>query len=95
MIKVIAKNYVKAGEIDKVLELGKSLVEATASDKGCISYDMFQDMKEPTVLIMVEEWETMEDLQNHMASKHFTQIVPQMSAYMSKEPEMNVCTKAF
>ena len=93
MIKVVAKNYVKSNEVEKVLELAKKLVEATAHDEGCIKYEMYQDVREPSILIMVEEWETMEALQNHMNSKHFQEIVPQMNEYMEKESELNVCTK--
>jgi quinol monooxygenase YgiN len=93
MIKVIAKNFAKEDKIDKILELARELVETTVKEGGCIKYEMYQDVKSPNVLIMIEEWKTMEDLNNHMSSEHFKRIVPQMSEYMDKKAELNVCKK--
>lgn len=93
MIKVIAKNFVKENEVEKVLDLAKELVAATLKEDGCIDYEMYQDIKNPNNLFMVENWETLEALNQHMASEHFKRIVPQMHEYMSKEGELNVCKK--
>ena len=93
MVKVIAKNFVKEDKVDKFLELSKELVKETLKEKGCISYGMYQDEKEATTLIMVEEWKTMEDLDRHLASEHFERIFPKMSEYMTKEGELNICKK--
>jgi quinol monooxygenase YgiN len=93
MIKVVVKNFAIEGKINTILELVKELVEITIKEEGCINYEMYQDEKNPSVLIMIEEWKTMEHLNNHMASEHFKRIVPQMSEYMDKKPEMNVCKK--
>ncbi|SFC23496.1 putative quinol monooxygenase [Clostridium uliginosum] len=95
MIKVIAKNFAKEDKIDKILELAKELVETTVEKDDCIKYEMYQDEKNPNVLIMIEEWETIEDLNNHMSSEHFKRIVPQMNEYMDKKPEMSICKKMF
>ncbi|MFA6832887.1 MAG: nitroreductase family protein, partial [Bacteroidaceae bacterium] len=40
-------------------------------------------------LVILEEWETKKDLENHMASAHFKSLIPQMGAYMDKETEIN------
>ncbi len=93
MIKVLAKNFAKENEIDKILELAKELVEKTAKEIGCIKYEMYQNTKVPTELIMLEEWETDEDLNNHMSSEHFKRIVPQMAEYLRKKVEINIYKK--
>ncbi|WP_116769744.1 putative quinol monooxygenase [Maribacter litoralis] len=93
MIKVLAKNFAKENKIDKILELAKELVEKTVKEVGCIKYEMYQNKKEPTELIMLEEWETEEDLNNHMSSEHFIRIVPQMAEYLRKKAEINIYKK--
>lgn len=93
MIKVIAKNFVKEDRVNKVLEIAKELVAATLKEEGCINYEMYQDVKNPQELIFVEEWKSIEALNAHMASEHFTRIVPSMSEHMDKKPEMNICKK--
>lgn len=89
----MAKNFAKENEIDKILELAKELVENTVKEVGCIKYEMYQNTKEPTELIMLEEWETEEDLTNHMSSEHFKRIVPQMAEYLRKKGEINIYKK--
>ncbi|MCB2290153.1 antibiotic biosynthesis monooxygenase [Clostridium sp. CS001] len=93
MIKVIAKNFAKEDKIERVLELAKILVETTVKEEGCISYEMYQDEKNSSILIMIEEWETIEAMNNHMSSEHFKKIVPQMSECMNQKPELNICKK--
>jgi len=93
MIKVVAKNFIKEDSVDKVLELIHSLVEETVKEKGCIKYEAYEDKKDPTVFFMLEEWESMEDLNNHGQSEHFTRIVPQIREYSRKESELNICKK--
>lgn len=93
MIKVVAKNFAKENKIDKILELAKKLVKKTVKEVGCIKYEMYQNTKEPTELIMLEEWDTEEDLNNHMSSEHFKRIVPQMAEYLRKKAEINIYKK--
>jgi quinol monooxygenase YgiN len=93
MIKIIAKNFVKKDKIEEVLKLSKELVEATVKEEGCISYEMYQDVKDNTILTMIETWENKETLTSHSQSEHFQRIVPSMSAFMEKPAEMNIYNK--
>ncbi len=43
MIKVIAKNLFKQGSIENALSLYEELVEKSRAEKGCLSYELFQD----------------------------------------------------
>jgi quinol monooxygenase YgiN len=92
-IKVIAKFFAKEAKIEDVLELAKELVEKTVKEDGCIKYEMYQDEKNPSILIMIEEWKTMENLKVHTSSEHFKKIVPKMNEYMDQESELNICKK--
>jgi len=95
MIKVVAKNFAKENGVDKVIELAKELVEKTRKEVGCIKYEMYQDVKVPTELIIREEWESEVDLNNHMSSEDFKRIVSQMAKYLSKKAEINIYRKVF
>ena len=54
MIKVVAKSYVKNDKLGKALELSKEMVEKTVKEEGCIKYELFQDVKNPKTLIIIE-----------------------------------------
>lgn len=93
MIKVVAKNYVKKDNVDEVLKLSKELIEETVKENGCISYEMYQDVKDNNILTMIETWENKEVLIKHSQSEHFQRIVPLMSTHMEKPADTNMYTK--
>ena len=94
MIKIVAKNYVKVDKIDEFISLVTKLVQETnKNDKGCIHYELFQDIKDPTILTIIEEWESKEALGMHMAAKHFLEIVPMLANFSEKPSENNLYQK--
>lgn len=95
MIKVVAKSYAKGENIEKILELTKEMVENTVKEEGCIKYEFFQDIKDPKVMMIIEEWESEEVLNLHMASEHFKRIIPQLNELREKPSEVSICKKVF
>ena len=93
MIKIVAKNYIKEDKIDEVLEHMKELVAITVKEEGCISYEMYQDEKDKSILTMIEEWESKEALNKHMSSEHFKRIVPIIGEFAEKAGETNLYKK--
>ncbi|WP_124064864.1 putative quinol monooxygenase [Clostridium sp. E02] len=93
MIKVVAKNYVKEGKKEEFLEIARKLVQETrANDTGCIRYELVQDVKDPLVLTMLEEWEDQTALGNHGATAHFKKAIKAMSGLVEKPGETNMYT---
>lgn len=93
VIKVVAKNFIKSENKNEVLEIIKELVEKTREEKGCIKYELFQDIENEGIITFIEEWESREALGAHMASEHFKRIVPQLKDYMEKDGEISIYTK--
>lgn len=69
-IRVVARLTAFSDKVEaaKVLLLG--LVEPTLQEAGCIQYDLLQNQAEPTDFTFVEEWESHETLDLHLASNH-------------------------
>jgi len=94
MIKIVAKNYVKADKVSEFILLVTKLVQETnQNDAGCIHYELFQDVKDPQILTIIEEWESKEALGQHMNAKHFKEIVPMLGDYTEKPGETNLYQK--
>ncbi len=55
---------------------GDSLVAASRTDKGCISYDMYESVTTPGQYIIVETWENDSLLGVHSRAPHFEKYVP-------------------
>ena len=95
MVKVIAKFFVKEDKVEEFLKLASVLVEESRKEEGCVSYNLLQDVSNPQTLIMVEEWESAKILKTHIASAHFTSIIPEMSLLQFQKEEITVCKNVF
>jgi quinol monooxygenase YgiN len=94
MIQIIANNYIKAEKVEEFLKLAIGLVEDTrAKDAGCIRYELVQDLKNPQIITMLEEWESQESLKNHMNSPHFKEVTNATADFAEKAAEVHVCQK--
>lgn len=79
MIKVVAKGTYSDDKVEEVIELYGELVAETRKEDGCISYCLFRDIQDRSILTVIEEWESQEALDAHMKTEHFTRIVPIVS----------------
>jgi quinol monooxygenase YgiN len=92
MVKVIAKATIKEDKVEGFKSSISELVAETRKEDGCLSYQLFQDVKDKKVLTFIEEWDSMEALERHMNSKHFQEALPKIAAIQEKEMELSVCT---
>jgi len=95
MVKVIAKFFVKEDKVEEFLKLAGELVEKSRKEVGCANYNLVQDVNNHQILIMLEEWESAAILNTHMASAHFTTIIPKMSLLQYQKEEITVCKTVF
>ena len=85
MVRVVAVNYIKNEHINTAKPLFREILEATRKEKGCIEYRLYEQEDEPGLYVFVEDWESMEDLNNHFATEHFKRIVPIIDSYKAKD----------
>lgn len=78
MIKIIAKSVVKKGEETTFMNLAKELIEKSRIEKGCFSYDLYEDIDHPGIFVLIEEWKDEDAVQLHNQSDHSKKIVPQL-----------------
>ncbi len=90
MIHVLAMITTKPGKREEVLTHFRANVPNVHAEKGCIEYRPAIDAADaganqaklgPDSFVVIEKWETMEDLRAHGASAH-------MAAYAAKTREM-------
>ena len=89
MVKVVAKGFFYKDKVDEALKLYEELVSKTQKEVGCISYNLFRDVNDNSILTMIEEWESKEALDDHMKTEHFTRIVPIVGEFR-KNSELNI-----
>ena len=92
MIRVVSKGIFYEDKTDEALKLYEELVAESQKEKGCVSYNLYRDMEDGTILTMMEEWESEKALEEHKKSEHFTKIVPVISK-LRKHSELNIYKK--
>ncbi|WP_392559705.1 putative quinol monooxygenase [Orbus mooreae] len=52
----------------------KKIVEGSRKEKGCIQYDLNQDVKDPNTYIFTESWESKLAIEQHNAEPHYKEF---------------------
>ena len=70
MIYVVATTQVKPESRDDFIKGAKVNIEATRKEKGCISYESHSSIHDPNLFVVVERWESRDDLNAHGKAPH-------------------------
>lgn len=62
----------------RVVEIVKELVAFSLHDKGCVDYDLYGSLTNSDRLMIVETWDSDENLKAHGETDHFKRLVPEM-----------------
>lgn len=93
MIKVVARNFIKKEALNEFIDIARELVVATRTkDAGCIRYELVQDIKDPQILTILEEWEDQSSISNHMNTEHFKKAAASMKDFIEKPGDTNLYT---
>ncbi len=87
-IRVIALFVAKSNQEAEVLQLLTGLVEPTRKEKGCVFYELQQNIQNPKDIAFVEEWDSEHDLNVHLESKHIHEIIPQVLPLLETPPDV-------
>lgn len=70
----------ESGNVEEIKTLATELVNKSLNDEGNVAYDLFLSATRPLVMMICETWQNEEVLKAHMASAHFTDLVPKIEA---------------
>lgn len=68
--------------IQKVRETG--ILDAIRGEDGCIRYDYYLSEKDPDELLLIEQWETKQHQQTHIAQPHMVRLRSFKDDYITK-----------
>lgn len=70
MLRVVALFRAKPDKIEELREVLTAFVAPTVKEKGCVFYQLHQNLRDPADFSFLEEWESEEDLDAHSQSEH-------------------------
>ena len=59
----------------EVMQTLLSMIEPTENGKGCLSCHISRDIEDKNVFSLIEEWDTREDLDDHIKSARFSVLL--------------------
>lgn len=70
MIYIIATTQMKLEGRDAFIAGHKECIAETRKEKGCLSYEGHISIHDPNVYVVVERWETRDDVNAHARAPH-------------------------
>jgi len=91
MKKVInARITVKPEAIDQFLSYANVIVLASNLEQGCLVYNLYQEVGNPTSFIIYEEYENQEAIDFHNSTNHFKTFIGQITDILDGSPSIEV-----
>jgi quinol monooxygenase YgiN len=90
---LIVHLQVKKGEEKAMLDAAKPAVAATLKEKGCLAYELHQDLEDPTKFVFYERWKSVEALRDHLGAAHTKKLLGTVGKALSGTPKLAVYQK--
>jgi len=74
----------KKGKLAKWLAAVKKCVIATNMEDGCITYNIYEDLRNPLRYVMIEKWQSKKHLDAHSKTAHFKAFFAVADVYAGK-----------
>jgi quinol monooxygenase YgiN len=69
----------------------RGMLEPARVERGCLSYRLYEDVDNRNALVLLEEWETQEDLERHISKNNQRRLLALMDL-LSEQPELRYNT---
>ncbi|HEY9621380.1 MAG TPA: putative quinol monooxygenase [Crinalium sp.] len=87
-VRVVARLIAFPDKVEDAKALLFGLVAPTRQEPGCLQYDLLQNQADPTDFTFVEEWESHEALNAHLASEHIQAAIARVPELISEGPDI-------
>jgi len=91
MIIAILRMIVRPEKRNDLLETMRGMLEYVRVERGCLSYRLYEDVEDRNTIVLVEEWETQNDLERHIRTDNQRRILTLMDL-LSEQPELQYNT---
>jgi quinol monooxygenase YgiN len=91
MILVTLRMTVRSERRSDLLETMRGMLEPARVERGCLSYRLYEDLEYRNTFVLVEEWETIQDLESHIRTENQRRLLALMDL-LSEQPELRFNT---
>jgi len=87
-VRVIARVMANAASVQQVRAILIGVVEPTRSESGCLSYQLLENLSQPTDFTFVEEWASAEAERAHFSTPHISDALRKLAGLLAAEPDI-------
>jgi quinol monooxygenase YgiN len=91
MILVTLRMIVRPKRRSDLLETMRGMLEPSRVERGCLSYRLYEDVKDRNTFVLVEEWKTQKDIESHIRTDNQRRLLALMDL-LSEQPELRFNT---
>lgn len=91
MILATLRMIVRPEKRKDLLEAMRGMLEPARVERGCRSYRLYEDVENRNAFILLEEWETQDDLEKHIRTDNQRRLLTLMDL-LSEQPELRFNT---
>ena len=81
---------VKRDQVEAVLTAAKKAVPASRAEKGCVAYEVQQNLEDATEFFILETWSDAKALQFHSSTDHFAEFIKVIGSAVEEPPHMGI-----
>jgi quinol monooxygenase YgiN len=85
---------VKRDQVESVLAASKKAVPSSRAEKGCMAYDVQQDLEDSTEFLVLETWHDLKALEFHSGTEHFAEFIKVIRSAVDDPPQMRLTRSA-
>ena len=89
MITSYLKINVPLDRKEDAIQTVRTILGWTSAQPGCISMALYQDINNPHIMVLLEEWKDWSSIENHIQSDSYHSILEFMEL-SSKQPEIKI-----
>jgi quinol monooxygenase YgiN len=87
-VNVVVKVTARSDTVEKIRAIVLELANQSRKEQGCLSYEVLQNLAEPEVFVLYEEWASVGHLDAHNKTPHFHAAVGQAQSLLGKPLEV-------
>ena len=86
MFMVMGKFAIDPAERNQFLEFARALIPVERTIKGCVGFDMYEDLLTPNSFLMIEQWENETALDVYTATEQYARHDDTLNSFVIGEP---------
>jgi len=84
-VHVIVKIVARPDAKNQMRDIAHRLCTESRKETGCLKYNVLENLSEPNVFVLTEEWESEAHLDAHNKTAHFHEAVTKAQPLLAKD----------